>query len=171
MSKHNFLFIPLFSFIAIAGCTKDRTPVGIDAELFSKAQRKEGFSYYNFSTEFLESTKVGGHKSKYFRTKYNNLAATILDSTGVVVPGSFFPEGSIIVNEMSSIKGEPEKYAIMLKDEKSDYADEKGWVWSYVNADNTIIEPASRKGISCISCHSSDNSTLMSTYSTGEEKK
>ena len=170
MTKRNFLFIPLFSFIVIAGCTKDRTPAGIDAELFSKAQRKEGFAYYNFSTEFLASTKVGGHKSTYFRTKYNSLAATILDSTGIAFPGSFFPEGSMIVNEMSSIKGEPEKYAIMFKDKNSDYADEKGWVWSYANADNTIIEPASRKGISCISCHSSDNSTLMSTFSSGEKK-
>jgi hypothetical protein len=170
MTKRNFLFIPLFSFLAIAGCTKDRTPAGIDAELFSKAQRKEGFAYYNFSTEFLVSTKVGGHKSTYFRTKYNTLAATILDSTGIAIPGSFSPEGSMIVNEMSSIKGEPEKYAIMFKDKNSDYADENGWVWSYLNADNTIIEPASRKGVSCISCHSSGNSTLMSTYSTGEKK-
>lgn len=170
MTKRNFLFIPFFSFLTIVSCTKDRTPAGIDAELFSKAQRKEGFVFYNLSPEYLQSTKVDGHKSTYFRTKYNTLAATILDSTGITIPGSYFPEGSMIVNEMSSIKGEPEKYAIMLKDKKNEYADEKGWVWSYVNADNTIIEPASRKGVSCISCHKSDNSTMMSTYSSEEKK-
>ncbi len=164
MTKRNFLFIPLFSFALLVGCSKDRTTSGFDAELFTKAQRKEGFVYYNFSTEFLEAPEEVGHKSKYLRTKYNDLAATILDSNGLVVPGSFFPEGSLIVNEMSSIKGEPEKFAIMFKDAKNIYADKNGWVWSYLNADNTVIEPASRMGVSCIACHSSGNSTLMSDY-------
>ena len=41
MKKRHFLLIPLFSFVIIAGCTKDRTPNGIDAELFSKVKQKE----------------------------------------------------------------------------------------------------------------------------------
>ena len=167
MTKRNFLFIPLVSFLLLAGCTKDRTISGFDAELFTKAQRKDGFVYYNFSTEYLEAPEETEHKSKYLRTKYNYLAATILDSiTGTLVPGDIFPDGSMIVNEMSSIKGEPEKLAIMFKDPKNVYADQNGWVWTYLNADNTVIEPASRKGISCIACHSKGKTdyTLMSSY-------
>jgi hypothetical protein len=167
MTKRNFLFIPLVSFLLLAGCTKDRTISGFDAELFTKAQRKDGFVYYNFSTEYLEAPEETEHKSKYLRTKYNYLAATILDSNGLVIPGSIFPEGSLIVNEMSSIKGEPEKLAIMFKDAKNVYADQNGWVWSYLNADNTVIEPTTRKGISCIACHSKSGNidyTLMSSY-------
>jgi hypothetical protein len=168
MTKRNFLFIPLVSLLLLAGCTKDRTISGFDAELFTKAQRKDGFVYYNFSTEYLEAPEDTEHKSKYIRTKYNYLAATILDSiTGTPVPGDIFPDGSMIVNEMSSIKGEPEKLAIMFKDPKNVYADKNGWVWSYLNADNTIIEPSTRMGISCIACHSKSGNidyTLMSKH-------
>ena len=114
MTKRNFLFIPLFSFLAIAGCTKDRTPSGIDAELFSKAKQKDLVDYFN--NEYRESAKDTGHKSTYFRRKYNNLAKSIVDSSESINP-NFLPEGSLIVYEMNSInKGEPEKYAIMFKD-------------------------------------------------------
>lgn len=152
MKKRHFLLIPLFSFVIIAGCTKDRTPNGIDAEIFSKAKQKDLSDF--FGNEYRESAKDTGHKSAYFRRKYNNLAMTVVDSSESINPNFDFPEGSMIVYEMNSInKGEPEKYAIMFKDKNSDYKDSKGWVWSYINADNTVIEPASRKGISCISCH------------------
>ena len=172
MSKRNFLFIPLFSFLAIAGCTKDRTPDGIDAELFTKAQKVDGFVYYNNIPDFLETPNETEHKSKYFRTKYNYEAASILDEIDfLVTPGSVFPEGSLIVNEMSSITGgQPEKLAIMFKDSKNPFADKNGWVWSYLNADNTVIEPASRMGVSCIACHSKPGNTdmtLMSNYFSG----
>lgn len=150
MTKRNFLFIPFFSFLTIVSCTKDRTPAGIDAELFSKAQ-KEDLTCFN--CEYQESSKKTGHKSTYFRRKYNALAAASVDSTEAININSF-QEGSMIVYEMNSInKGKGEKFAIMFKDKTSEYKDQNGWVWSYVNADNTIIEPASRKGISCISCH------------------
>lgn len=149
MKKCNFLFIPFFSCLVIASCTKDRTPTGIDAELFSKAQ-KEDLKYFN---DYQESSKETGHKSTYFRRKYNALAAASVDSSEAINL-NIFQEGSMIVYEMNSInKGKGEKFAIMFKDKTSEYKDQNGWVWSYVNADNTIIEPASRKGVSCISCH------------------
>lgn len=152
MTKRNFLFIPLFSFLAIAGCTKDRTPAGIDAELFSKAQ-KEDVKCFNPTCEYQESAKNTGHKSTYFRRKYNSIAINSVDSSESINL-NMFQEGSMIVYEMNSInKGKGEKFAIMFKDKTSEYKDQNGWVWSYVNADNTIIEPASRKGVSCISCH------------------
>ena len=37
-----------------------------------------------------------------------------------------------------------------------------GWVWGYINADESIAAPASEKGSQCISCHSqSDNIDYM----------
>jgi len=167
MTKRNFLFLTLFTSTLFVGCTKDRTPSGFDAELFMQAQRKEGFVYYNLINEYLEAPDTVGHKSNYFRTKYNGFAAQSLDSTGHVIQGLSFVKGSMIVNEMSSIKGEAEKFAIMFKDPENVDADKNGWVWSYLNADNTIIEPASRKGISCIECHSmggNNDNTLMPIY-------
>ena len=152
MSKRNLLYIPLISFLAITGCTKNRTPAGIDAELFTQAQKED---LECFNCEYQESTKNTGHKSTYFRRKYNALAKTVVDSSESINLKYDFPKGSMIVYEMNSInKGKGEKYAIMFKDQTSEYKDKNGWVWSYVNSDNTIIEPASRKGVSCISCHS-----------------
>ncbi len=168
MFKFSVFYISLLTIGFFSSCSKDRTISGFDSELFAKAQKTEGFVYYNLSTEYLKSPKKSGHKSVYIRTKYNDVASTILDEKGLIISGAFFPDGSLIVNEMSSTQSSPEKYAIMFKDPTNEFADKNGWVWSYLNADNTIIEPASRKGVSCIECHSSSgNSTLMSAYFQG----
>ena len=168
MIKYSCFFVSLFTLVLFTSCSKDRTVSGFDAELFAKAQKTDGFVYYNLSTEYLKSPKQAGHKSVYIRTKYNDVASTILDEKGLIISGAVFPDGSLIVNEMSSTKGTAEKFAIMLKDPKNEFADKNGWVWSYLNADKTIIEPASRKGVSCIECHSaSGNNTLMSFYFQG----
>lgn len=172
MIKSAFLFISVITLTALTSCTKDRTITGFDAELFEKSQKTDGFVYYNLNSEFLEPPKKTGHKSKYFRTKYNNIAASVLDEFGLITNGTIFPEGSLIVNEMGETKGPADKYAIMFKDPKNPYADEFGWVWSYVNSDNTIIEPSSRKGVNCIECHSKSdqNKTLMSDNFQGTKK-
>ncbi len=155
----SFLMLTIFT-----ACKKDRTISGFDSELFAKAQKTDGFRYYNDSEEFLTSPKAAGHKSLYLRTKYNDIASEMLDLKGMVIQGANFPDGSLIVNEMSSTKGIVDKIAIMFKDPKNQYADKNGWVWSYMNKDNTIIESANRMGVSCLSCHTSGNGTLMSNY-------
>ena len=110
--------------------------------------------YYNLNTDFIKSSDKAGHKSTYARTKFDATAATMLDEKGEIISGSDFPNGSLIVNEMSNDNATTIKYAIMFKDPSNPYADNNGWVWSYVNADNTIIEPSTRHGISCVGCHS-----------------
>jgi hypothetical protein len=42
----------------------------------------------------------------------------------------------------------------LYKKSSSNFADEKGWIWGYVNSDGSVAEAASKKGASCISCHS-----------------
>ena len=167
MTKSTYFFVSLFTLALLTSCTKNRAISGFDSELFAKAQKTDGFVYYNLSSEYLKSPIQSGHKSVYVRTKYNDIAATMLDDKGLVISGDVFPDGSLIVNEMSSTQSAPEKYAIMFKDPKNEFADKNGWVWTYLNADNTIIEPSSRKGISCVKCHSVGNSTLMSNYFLG----
>jgi hypothetical protein len=167
MTKSGLFFITLLTLTLFSACTKDRTVSGFDAELFEKAQKKDGFVFYNLSTEYLESPKQAGHKSTYIRTKYNDIAAAMLDEKGLIISGVTFPDGSLIVNEMYTTKGEADKYAVMFKDPKNENADANGWVWSYFNADKTIIEPSSRKGTSCLACHSNGNNTLMSNYFLG----
>jgi len=57
--------------------------------------------------------------------------------------------------------------ALLDKSSGSADADAKGWVWGYINADGTVAESASKKGSSCISCHSQTNNIdymLMNKY-------
>ncbi len=161
MTKSSLFLFSLLTLTLFSACKKDRSVSGFDAELFEKAQRKDGFVFYNLSTEYLNTPKQAGHKSIYLRTKYNDLASSILNENGGIIDGINFPDGSLIVNEMYTIKGEPDKYAVLFKDPKNDYADQNGWVWSYFNADKTIIEPTSRKGTSCIACHSKGNNYML----------
>lgn len=161
MTKSGLFFASLISITLFSACSKDRTVTGFDAELFEKAQKNDGFVYYGKSTEYLITPKQAGHKSTYTRTKYNDVAAAMLNEQGAIISGVTFPDGSLIVNEMYSTKGDAEKYAIMFKDPKNENADQNGWVWSYFNADKTIIESSSRKGSSCISCHSAGNNYML----------
>ena len=167
MTKSSLFLYSLLTLTLFSACKKSRIISGFDAELFQKAQKTDGFVYYNLSTEYLESPKQSGHKSTYIRTKYNDIAAAMLDDKGLIISGVTFPYGSLIVNEMYTTKGDVVKYAVMFKDPKNENADLNGWVWSYFNADKTIIEPSSRKGTSCTACHSSGNNTLMSNYFLG----
>ena len=76
--------------------------------------------------------------------------------------GATFPEGSLIVKELYDNSTTLGRYAILYKKSGSSDADAKGWVWGYINADGGVAEAASKKGSSCISCHSqADNIDYM----------
>jgi hypothetical protein len=154
MNKSSLFFIVIAFSLLFTSCKKDRTISGFDAELFTKAQASDNWTYLNFKQDFSTPPNTTGHKSLFFRTKFNATAANNnFTDKGELIDGATFEDGSMIVNEMCNTIGVIDKYAIMYKDSKNEFADKNGWVWSYVNADNTIIEPASRIGISCIKCH------------------
>jgi hypothetical protein len=76
----------------------------------------------------------------------------MLEADGKVKPGAVFPEGSLIVKELSNGSA-AERYAILLKMANHESADERGWIWGYINADETVSEAASNKGSACKGCH------------------
>lgn len=156
------LALLLATFSVVVSCKKDSTPSDTDAELFEKAKATTGFTYYKKSTELLDKSSGTGHSQPYLRTKYNDIAATKLDSTGKIIAGTTFPEGSLIVKELFDNTTTIGRYAMLYKNSSSPDADAKGWVWGYVNSDGKVAEPASKKGTSCINCHSqSDNIDYM----------
>ena len=59
-----------------------------------------------------------------------------------------------MVKELFSSEATLGRFAILYKSENNENADDKGWVWGYVNADGSISESSSNKGKSCIGCHS-----------------
>lgn len=164
-----FSFI-IFSFAicltTISSCKKKKV-TGLDKELYEMAKTTSGFVWYNKSSDLKDKSSGTGHSQPFLRTRYNSIAATKLDSTGKILPNSIFPEGSLIVKELYSNSSTLDRYAILLKKTGSEDADAKGWVWGYVNADGTVAEAASKKGSSCISCHSQSGNIdymLMNKY-------
>jgi hypothetical protein len=139
--------------IAILSCKKDKGPaMGIDEEMLEMARPATGFTWYKNSPSLLGKSTGSGHNYAFLRTRFNGVAATMLDGARKVKEGSIFPEGSLIVKELTN-GSEPERYAILLKRSSHPDADERGWVWGYINANGTVAEPASKKGDICKGCH------------------
>ncbi|MCB0429180.1 MAG: cytochrome P460 family protein [Flavobacteriales bacterium] len=138
------------------------TAADTDKELYEMAKVTSGFTWFKNSSTVLSRSAGSGHQQLFLKTRYNMIAATKLDSTGKIMSGATFPEGSLIVKELFGDSTTLERYAILYKNASSADADDKGWVWGYINADGSVAESATKKGISCISCHSqTDNIDYM----------
>jgi len=155
------------SIMTFNSCKKDKMATGIDKELYEMAKETSGFTWYKNSNELLEKSSGSGHPQPLLRTRYNAIAATQLDTNGKIIPGAVFPEGSLIVKDLYDNTTTLGRYAILFKNTNNTYADANGWVWGYINPNGSIAEPASKKGTSCISCHTQSNNidyTLMNEY-------
>lgn len=158
--------IVLTTFLAgictINSCKKEEQTTGSDEELYEMAMAVSGFTWFKNSSSLLNKSSGSGHSQPFLRTRYNSIAATKLDSTGKILTGATFPEGSLIVKELYDNSTTLGRYAILYKKSGSADADSKGWVWGYINSDGSVAEPASKKGSSCINCHSqADNIDYM----------
>jgi hypothetical protein len=154
-------------FLMIYSCKKDTTASDIDADLYEKAKSSSGFTYYKNSNELLEKSSGSGHPQAFLRTKYNIIAAEKLDSNGKIIEGTVFSEGSLIVKELFDDATKLGRYAILYKNSSSSVADNKGWVWGYINENGKVAESASNKGASCINCHTQNGNVdymLMNKY-------
>ena len=127
---------------------------GLDKELLEKAQSSMGFTWFNHSDAYLHKSEGSTHPKPWLRTRFNDIASTMLDQDGRVIKGSVFPEGSLIVKEMYDDDKLSGLYSILYKNTGNEFADRKGWVWATINMDGTVRESATKKGISCINCHS-----------------
>ena len=157
-----FLFICLTSIWTINSCKKEKEAIGTDKELYEISKTTSGFVWYKNSNALIDKSSGSAHAQPLLRTRYNSVAASKVDSNGKVKQGEIFPEGSLIVKELHDNSTTLGRYAILYKNSGSADADAKGWVWGYINADGTVAESASKKGSSCISCHSqADNIDYM----------
>lgn len=152
--KFSVILFSLFSSLLLYSCKSDQVPDATDATLLKLAKNTSGFVWYNLTDTLLPRSSGSGHGQPFLRTRYNAIAATQLDATGKVIPGSLFPEGSLIVKELYLADSIFDRYAILYKDSDSESADAQGWVWGYINADESVAVAASLKGSSCIACHS-----------------
>lgn len=156
------LFIFLIGIWTINSCKKEKEVTGIDKELYDMAKETSGFTWFKNSNSLLNKSSGSGHPQPLLRTRYNSVAVTKLDSTKKIMVGVTFPEGSLIVKELYESSTKLTRYAILYKKSGSAEADAKGWVWGYINSDGSVAESASKKGSSCISCHSqADNIDYM----------
>lgn len=161
-----FLFICITALWTINSCKKEneneKETIEIDKELYEISKTTSGFVWYKNSSALLEKSSGSAHPQPFLRTRYNSIAASKLDSNGKIQTGTTFPEGSLIVKELHDNSTTLGRYAILYKKTGSADADAKGWIWGYINADGTVAVPASKKGSSCISCHSqADNIDYM----------
>jgi hypothetical protein len=142
---------------AFNSCKKEEKVTNTDKELFEMAKATSGFTWFKNSSSLLGKSAGSAHPQAFLRTRYNAAAATQLDANGKILSGAIFPEGSFIVKELHDNATTLGRYAILYKNSGSADADARGWVWGYINAEGTVAEPASKKGISCIGCHSQAN--------------
>ena len=160
-------FTAISLLVVLISCKKDKTLDGIDLELFKMAQETSGFTWYKNTDALLPKSSGSGHNFPSLRTRYNSIAATQLDGAGKIESTALFPEGSLVVKELINDDGSLARYAILFKAANDENADANGWVWGYINGDRTIVNSASEKGTSCISCHQQAGSIdymLMNTF-------
>jgi hypothetical protein len=148
-------------------CKKDDNENSMDKELYDMATQPNGFGWYKNSEALLDRSEGSGHAQPLLRTRYNVMAGTVLDNNGRIMNSSEFPEGSLIVKELYSNATTLDQYAILYKKSNSADADADGWVWGYMNSNGSVVEPASKKGVSCIDCHTQEGNidhTLMNKF-------
>lgn len=146
-------FVISIIFITLFACEKE-TETTTDKELYQMATTNaQSFVWYKNSNALLNRSSGSGHTQPYLRTRYNTIAAEVLNDQGKIIDGSTFPEGSLIVKELTGSNEQVELYAILYKKSDHQYADNKGWVWGYIDANGKVKESASKKGSSCIACH------------------
>lgn len=149
-----FLIATLFVIITTTSCKKESEEAqGIDRELLQLAQSTDGYTWYKFSDENLPRSSGSGHNFTFLRTRFNGIAANKLDSLGKIREGITFDEGSVIVKELINGSGGLDRYAVLKKETDSQYADENGWVWGYINSDGSVAETATNRGAACTGCH------------------
>lgn len=140
-------------FCALTACSKDKTASSIEKEMFTLAKDVQNHTWYKFSDSILPVSSGSAHGTPFLRTRFNNTAANQLDANGNIKENAVFDEGSFIVKELINSDQTLFRYAILYKKSDSPEADDRGWVWGYINADGSVAEPASNKGGVCINCH------------------
>jgi len=156
MKKLSYLFILSCIVIAAYACKKE---TDTDRALYDETIQS-GYVYYQ-NAALLPGLGNSPHGS--FKLRFNAIAAAALDSTGELPVGSTFPDGSIIVKDVYS-GSNITLYAVMKKDASNSDAGD-GWLWAEFEPNGKTIISTSKKGNSCIGCHSGNtNRDLTNTF-------
>jgi len=153
-----FLTILFLGTLAITSCNKDDELEGVDKQLYDMAKSTDGFTWFENSSDLLDKSVGSGHSFPFLRTRYNATAAAKLDSLGRIISDATFPEGSLIVKELYGDANSLDRTAILYKQSNNSSADANGWVWGYINSDESVAVSATDKGNQCIGCHTQDGS-------------
>lgn len=159
MKKSIILSSILLGLIFILPSCKNDPPDGIDSEMYELGRSDNGFTWYkNSSAQLTSNSDFSGHSESKQRTRFNSVAATMLDADFKVMEGITFPEGSLIVKELYNNSGNLRTYAMLYKRPDLPEADDAGWVWGYFNEKGGIRAPASEQGSQCRGCHNQQGS-------------
>lgn len=161
--KTTHLLLFTVAALSICSCKKAKDT---EAEMLSMAQETSELTWYKNNDALLDKSPGSSHPQAQLRVGYNSTAVSVLDENYEIVEGTVFPEGSFIAKELWQ-DGAIERWAMMWKQPSNEFADANGWVWGYINDDESVAEPASNKGEACISCHSQSghiDMTLMNLY-------
>src|SRR5678816_144736 len=105
-------------------CKYNELPGATDAELYEQVVAPSGYVYFNGGL-MLAPDPASPHG--YFKLRFNDIAATVLDANGRLPVGNFFPKGSMLVKEVY-VGGNLVLYAVMRKDPSNPDAG-NGWLW------------------------------------------
>lgn len=153
--------------MGLFACKHDPDPSAIDAELYLLALNTDGNVWYKHSDQLLPKSSGSGHSQPLLRTRYNEVAATVLDGDGKVQPDAVFPIGSLVVKELCEDDGSINTYAVLLKRPAEPAADPNGWVWGYLRANGDVRASALDQGAGCRTCHGQTghiDQTLMNLF-------
>jgi len=145
-------------------CKHETDDAPIDLELLTRARGPEAMVWYKFNSATLPRSSGSGHSEALLRTRFNSVAEAYLDTLGKVVPGTVFPDGSLVVKELWPDASGVGTYAVMLKRGGDPFADENGWIWGYIRANGQVRTSAVDRGAVCTGCHAGPgniNGTLM----------
>jgi hypothetical protein len=165
MRSSTLLFCAVLLLVALTGgCKHEPDTSTLDLELLDLARNAEGHTWYRSTDALLNRTSGSGHTEAFLRTRYNAIAATVLDSNARVLQDTVFPSGSLIVKELWESSSTLGTYAVMLKRPEDASADASGWVWGYIRSNGEVRHSALDGGAVCISCHTQPghiDATLM----------
>lgn len=156
MKKVHYLLVLSCIVIVAYACKKE---TDTDRALYDET-KQSGYVFYQ-SGALLPG--LGNSPHGEFKLRFNNIAASVLDSTGELPTGSTFPDGSVIIKEVYN--GNNIDLLAVMKKSPADSDAGEGWLWAEYEPDGKVIISTSKKGNSCIGCHSGNtNRDLTNTF-------
>mgnify|MGYP000981529216 CR=1 FL=1 len=130
----------------------DSIIIRTDQELFNLVKNTKEWTYWANSQDTLLKGNGSGHIENKLQTRYNLLASTSLDESGIVKDGIQFQEGSLIVKDLFN-NSELNTIAVMYKNAASPHKANNDWVWGYFAPDGSVRSGIATGYKNCQNCH------------------